>query len=69
MRIVLKTVRKEQIPALIDLLRGLEDAGGRARFSAELVAEASQGLDPQVLSLTVRELLQQYDFDADWEEN
>jgi len=68
-RIVLKTVRKEQIPALIDLLRGLEDAGGRARLSAELVAEATQGLDPQVLSLTVRELLQQYDFDADWEEN
>jgi len=68
-RIVLKNVHQQQIPSIIDLLGALGDTGGEVRLSAELTAEAPEGLDPQVLFLSVRELLTQNNFDFDWDED
>ena len=68
LRIVLKSVRDEQIPTLLDLIQALRDAGGDVALSAELVAvNETQGLDANVLSLTVRELLEQYGITYEWE--
>jgi len=69
LRIALRNVRDEQIPTLLDLIQALRDAGGNVALSAELVAvNEGEGLDANTLSLTVRELLEQYGIEYEWKE-
>ncbi len=66
--ICLDPVEMPQVPALVDLLQSLKDAGGTVTLKAELMAESSTGLNKGTLELTVKELLTQHGFRYNWQE-
>ncbi|URR35773.1 DUF499 domain-containing protein [Thermosynechococcus sp. HN-54] len=68
LRIHLEPVEMPQVPALVDLLQALKDAGGTVTLRAELVTESTTGLDKSKLALVVKELLAQHGFGYDWHE-
>jgi len=68
-RIRLNRLDPSQVPAIIDLISGLRDAGGQVAVTVTLVAENPEGLDENTLALTVKELLSQHGFDYEWDES
>lgn len=66
--ICLDPVEMPQVPALVDLLQSLKDAGGTVTLRAELVTESATGLNKGTLELTVKELLSQHGFRYNWQE-
>lgn len=68
LRIHLEPVEISQVPALVDLVAALKEAGGAVTLRAELVAESTTGLDKSKLELVVKELLSQHGFRCDWQE-
>lgn len=65
----MQRLSSDNIPNLIDVIQALRDAGGSVNLAVEIVATNNEkGLDEGVLSLTVRELLDQNGIEYEWEE-
>lgn len=67
-RVELNNLELTRIPALIDLVNALKDAGGVVRLRVEVEANNPQGLNETVLRTSALEIIEQYNLNANWHE-
>ncbi|RDI95212.1 DUF499 domain-containing protein [Meiothermus sp. QL-1] len=67
-RVVLDPIELNRLPALVDLAKALQDAGGQVRLRVEVRAENPSGLNEALLATSAREILDQHGLHYDWKE-
>ncbi len=66
--VIIPQLELARIPALVDLVKALRDAKGTVRLRVEVEAVNPAGLDEVVLRTSAREILDQHNIEADWQE-